>query len=231
METNQLKNGDRLPSEDELSKSVGVGRSTVREALRVLELMGLVETKRGKGTIVKENNIKSFNDKIQTSVNALGIDSYYVYELDRLLEPGLAQLVAQRATDADINELESILGNMKQSVDAGGGGKEESLAFHKAIYDIIKNPFLDIIFDLTKDVHQSDRETILSLTDRGNITYEEHYKIFEAIRSRDGAKAYKYMDRHLSKVGKTYDNINSFKKTDENKRDERTSGTGGILRD
>ncbi len=215
IETKQLKNGDVLPSEEELSKSVGVGRSTVREALRSLELIGLVETRRGKGTVVKTADIEAFNSKILDSVKNLGMDSYYVYELDRLLEPNAAKLMAQRAEAADISMLESILEKMKESIERGGTGKEESLAFHKAIYKALNNPFLDSIFDLTKDVHQKDRETIFGLVDRGNQTYEEHYKIFEAIKNRDGVKAFKYMDRHLAKAGVTYDKIYSFKNTGE----------------
>ncbi len=205
--TQQLKNGELLPSEEELSKQIGVGRSTVREALRVLELMGLVETKRGKGTIVKSTDIDNFNNTILQSVERIGNDSYYVYEVDRILEPSIAKLVATRAGDETLKELEGILNKMKENIARGGTGETESLAFHKAIYSALNNPFLNTIFELTKDIHKKDRETVFSITDRGGQTYEEHRKIFEAIKERDGDKAYRYMDSHLAKVGRTFDKL------------------------
>jgi GntR family transcriptional repressor for pyruvate dehydrogenase complex len=177
--------------------------------------MGLVETKRGKGTIVKSTDIDSFNRTILQSVNRIGSDSYYVYEVDRLLEPSIAKLVADRAGESTIRELEDILARMKDSIDHGGTGDAESLAFHKAIYSALDNPFLNTIFELTKDIHKKDRETVFSLTDRGAQTYEEHRKIFEAIRNKDGEKAYKYMDRHLEKVGRTFDGLRDL--ADSNK--------------
>jgi GntR family transcriptional repressor for pyruvate dehydrogenase complex len=220
IETKQLNSGDMLPSEEEMSKSIGVGRSTVREALRSLELIGLVETKRGRGTFVKTADVNAFNDMLLDSVKLLDVDSYHVYEIDRLLEPNAARLLAQRAKDEDIEMLESILQKMDESLKNGGSGDVESLAFHKAIFSALENPFLDIIFDLTKNVHQKDRKAIFNVTDRARKTYEEHYKIFEAIKSRDGAKAYRYMEKHLSKVGDVYDKVFSFKYSGEIDREK-----------
>ena len=216
--TKQLKDGDKLPSEKKLSKSIGVSRATVREGLRVLELMGLVETKRGKGTFVRINGQESFRNKLSEIAKSIGKDSYYVYEIDLLLEPSVAKVVAERATEKDIKKIKSTLDKMERSIEVGGTGEEESLDFHKCIIDILENPFLDSIFELTKNIHKRDRELVFYLAERAKETLQEHYKIYEAIRDRNGNKAHYYMKKHLEKVGCAYNKLYGL--IDENSEDK-----------
>ncbi len=216
--TKQLKDGDMLPSEDELSKSIGVSRATVREGLRILELLGLVETKRGKGTFVRINNLESFKNKLGHSLDSIGMDSYYVHEIDRLLEPSVARLVAQKGKDEEIQKIKLALEKMEESINKGESGEDESLYFHKVIIDALNNPILNSIFELTREIHERGRKIVLNLPNRAQETLKEHYKIYEAIRDRNANKAYQYMERHLTRVSDTYDKIfilKNFKEIDK----------------
>ncbi|MFZ7101216.1 MAG: FadR/GntR family transcriptional regulator [Peptococcaceae bacterium] len=206
--TNELKDGDMLPSEGKLSKTLEVSRSTVREGLRILELMGLVETLRGKGTFVRINDGESFKNKLHESFQSISSpNSYYVYEIDKLLEPNIAKLAAQRAGAEDITALKQALEQMEKSIKEGGSGEEESLYFHKCLINILKNPFLNSVFDLTKEIHQRNRGVILNLPYRAREVLQEHTKIYEAVKAGDGNKAGRYMQKHLEKVGRTHNVI------------------------
>lgn len=217
IDTKELKEGDRLPSEEKLSKNIGVSRATIREGLRTLSLMGLVETKRGKGTFVTVNKHKSFKAKLDKSINNIDVDSYYVYQVDMLLEPNIVKLVAETAEEEDIRRIKLSIEKMEQSIEEGGTGEEESLYFHKCIIDTLKNPILNSIFELTREIRQRDRKLVLHLPSRAEETLREHHKIYEAIKDRNGKRASQYMKKHLEKVGHTYNQIYSLidKRTEE----------------
>ncbi len=213
--TGQYKDGDMLPSEEDLSKNIGVSRATVREGLRILELLGLVETKRGKGTIVRVNSRESFINKLSSNLSSIGADSYFVHEIDRLFEPGVAKLVAQKGKDEDIQKIKFAIEKMEKSINMGGTGEEESLYFHKCIVDALNNPILNSIFELLREIHERGRRVVLNLPNRAQETLKEHRKIYEAIKDRNGNRAYQYMEQHLSRVSSTYDKIFIIKNYEE----------------
>jgi GntR family transcriptional repressor for pyruvate dehydrogenase complex len=198
--TGKLKDGDMLPSEEELSRRIGVSRPTVREGLRVLGLMGLVETKRGKGTCVRVNNQEAITRKMNEALSDLQKDILYVLEIDRLYEPSMAKLAAEKATGQDIRKLEHSLQKMEKALQNGESGQEETIDFHKCLVDIVDNPVLKSIFEILNSTQKETR--IIGLTIQGvpEQILKQHYKIYEAIKNKNPEKAYYYMEDHLASM-------------------------------
>ncbi len=208
----KLKDGDLLPPEEELARSIGVSRPTVREGLRVLELYGLVETKRGIGTIVTSQGKNAFMATIAEQFGFIDANSYYVHELDILVQPAIAKRVALRATKEDIEKLRQVLDSMKESIDKKEMNPEVRFKFHSTLAGILKNPVLDAVSEMMHDFHDRESSIILKLPGRYEATYKEHCKIFEAICLGDGEKAFRAMEKHIENIGKTYERIERIRK-------------------
>ena len=119
-----LKPGERLPSERVLAEQLQVSRSSVREAIRSLELQGLVISKRGSGTFINTDNLESMVALIASTLTSgadTGVDNLkHIFEMRHMLEPQIAALAAQRANEQEVAELESILEEQVRQI-AGGG--------------------------------------------------------------------------------------------------------------
>src|SRR3990170_281010 len=136
----KLQPGDHLPSEMDLAEQFGVGRSSIREAMRVLQLVGVVEVIQGKGTFVREPGILPLMVD-WSRIAEMGIIAE-VMEARQFMEVLLAQLAAERATDEDVEALrvalarsQDSLGNIDNSVEAG-------VNFHLALADAGHNQVL-----------------------------------------------------------------------------------------
>jgi DNA-binding FadR family transcriptional regulator len=128
-----LKVGDRLPAERDLSERLGVSRASLREAMRSLELRGLVVIRPGAGTFISSDCLDSAASMIASSI----IDSRAIladiFEMRRLLEPGMAGLAALRVVPADIQGMDVILTDQADQVRRGETGVDGDTAFHFAI--------------------------------------------------------------------------------------------------
>lgn len=195
--TGQLQDGDMLPSEDELSRNIGVSRPTVREGLRVLGLMGLVETKRGRGTCVRVSNREAITRKMNEALNDLQKDILYVLEIDRLYEPSIAKVAAFKATDRDLEKLEANLKQMEKALSNGENGQDETIAFHKCLVDILDNPVLESIFEILNNTQKETRSVGMAIQGVPEQILKQHYDIYEAIKNKEPEKAYCYMEKHL----------------------------------
>ena len=128
-----MKAGDKLPNEYDLARELGVGRSTVREAVKLLSSKGIVEVRRGSGTYVVTTakglsdplNLRSVQDK-----NALALD---LVNVRLLLEPGIAEMAAQNATDEDIERINRLCDRVESKIYDGDLYIEDDIAFHTCI--------------------------------------------------------------------------------------------------
>lgn len=200
IETGALKAGEMLPSEEILSRNIGVSRATVREGLRVLSLMGLVETRRGKGTIVTAAGADSFREKFADLRQKSGEHVAHASQVDMLLEPGVAGLAAENATEEDRKKLKQTLDDMETALANGETGEAESLHFHQCLVEAVRNPLLAAIFELTRDVHTRSRTLLAILPQRPRQIFKEHYKIYDTVCRGDSRQAKRYMEEHIRKV-------------------------------
>ena len=180
--------GERLPPQRDLAKSLGVGMSTLREALQSLQTMGVLEMRHGSGTFVSN---KPFNEPyekfIDVSVSLGGLDLEMLFEARGIIESGLAFHAVEHASDEQINELFSILEREMDCIEAKDHEccHDLDLAFHRLIAAMVNNDFLaQIDSTLFKALDQLFR--VLPLTKEG---WKLHYAVAEAIRDRDAFRA------------------------------------------
>ena len=136
-----LKPGDRLPTERALSAEFRVSRASVREALRSLEVQGLVSTRQGSGTFISELN----QDELLRTVSRLAEEEQTlrdIFELRLLLEPPIAALAAHRATLEDLSKLEATLRDQEAQIHLGWSGSDADVSFHSALAEATHNQAL-----------------------------------------------------------------------------------------
>ena len=206
----QLKAGDQLPSERELSDTFKVSRTSVREALRALEAQGLVVSRTGAGTFVADLPIESLIAPLAAMLIEEKDALADVFEMRKLIEPHIASLAAERATKADIERMKKILDKQKEAVTRGETGVDADAELHFAIGRATQNQALEKLVWGLMDILSHSREESLQTKDRRKASTESHRKILSAIEEHNAAKAREAMLRHIERVE---DNVLSSKKT------------------
>ncbi len=189
--------GDRLPAERELASDLGVSRASVRQALVVLEVQGLVEVRHGEGAILLETRP---DDAVLSAVEAHRRRLPEVIEAREALEVKLAALAAERRSEDDLARIDDALEQMADAVGRGERGLEGDELFHGAVTAAARSPLLA---DLMTAISQAIRETrieSLSQPDRPQQSLDSHRKIAEAIRAGDPAAAGEAMAEHITLV-------------------------------
>src|SRR5215468_10780085 len=120
----RLKSGDQLPPERDLAEKFVVSRTSVREALRALESLGLVEIRPGEGTFVREVSVETLIEPLALVMASQREAISELFEARRLLEPSIAALAARRATPEELSEMDRILEEQAKEVAAGRTGLE-----------------------------------------------------------------------------------------------------------
>ncbi len=186
----------RLPSEQSMTEQYGVSRTVVREAIARLKSEGLVETRQGSGTVVRDLKV---SDAFRLGLGAPSVDDdpargvLRILELRRGIEAEMAALAAERRTAAEMTQIQQALRAIAAAVKEGGDGVQEDLAFHIAISRAAHNAhYTDLLGLLTRALHDAIRLTRTNEARRADLAAQvlaEHEAICEAIRSRDAAAA------------------------------------------
>ncbi len=200
IENNSLVLGDQLPSESELASQFGVSRVTIREALRVLELLGLVQTLRGKGTVVTASTSQDAKSRVSLLSLARTKDLMNLIEVREIVEPEVAAHAAKDATEEDIARMESALREMANDIDQGGIGAEGAIRFHHEIIRSVKNEILSNLMGSIIIMIERGMHITLHFSNRPKGSHREHTEILESIRSHDQDRARQAMKRHLKVV-------------------------------
>src|SRR5699024_2464794 len=199
----ELAPGDSIESVEKTAKYYGVSSSTVREALSGLRAMGLVETRHGEGTFITSFDASAFSLPVTTALAMQKKDIKELMAVRRMLEIGTASLAAANHQEEDIKNLEHSLQLMK---DAEGEGKlgEQDLQFHLDIANATHNKILinltSSVSDITLEAMRETRRVILYSEESMPKLYDQHLRILEAIKHRDGKLAEKEMRHHLIAV-------------------------------
>jgi GntR family transcriptional repressor for pyruvate dehydrogenase complex len=199
----RIKPGERLIPERELATSLRVSRTTVREALNKMVVMGILEQKQGQGTFVRALDRSSPN----SFMGLLGAEDATLIDLldVRLgLECNAARFAALRATTADLNILERHLAEMTTAVTTGQTGAEADVAFHMAIAEASHNPLQVLLMRQFYDFMSLGIESNLSLFYEGanliGAVAHQHEKIVAGIRQRDPEAAVGAVQMHIEKI-------------------------------
>jgi GntR family transcriptional repressor for pyruvate dehydrogenase complex len=198
----RLKSGDQLPPERDLAEKFVVSRTSVREALRALESLGLVEIRPGEGTFVREVSIETLIEPLALIMVSQREAIGELFEARRLLEPTIAALAAARATPEEIHEMERILEQQAKEIATGKTGLAEDAAFHAAIGAAAHNRAITRIAHAVMDLLTQSREESLNTPGRPTRSHDDHRRIVAAIAARDDVGARRAMLDHLEAVEK-----------------------------
>ena len=198
-----IRPGERLPSERDLAELFHAGRSSVREALRVLEVSGIIVSRHGSGAYLCDLREYDVISPLALLLDATGDIVGDLWEVRIMFEPPLAARAAVRATDPELDALERLLlaqEPMFIQVDA----LDESLAadreFHVAIARAARNQVAVRVVEMLKHVLHDSRRHFGASSDRRLQAYEGHREILAAIHNRQPQVAYGAMLRHLQDV-------------------------------
>ncbi|MBO9644115.1 MAG: FadR family transcriptional regulator [Pseudacidovorax sp.] len=186
----------RLPTELAMTQQYGVSRTVIREAISRLKSEGLVETRQGSGTVVRDPKAADAFRLGQASANdaespAQGV--LRILELRRGIEAEMAALAAERRTGAEMTQIQQALRAIARAEKEGRDGVEEDLAFHIAISRAAHNPhYTELLAMLTRALHDAIRLTRSNEARRTDLAAQvqaEHEAICAAIKARDAAAA------------------------------------------
>jgi len=199
-----LRPGDSLPPERDLARMLQVSRASLREALRGLEIAGIIESRHGGGTLVR-----SFSAFGTESPLAMVFETNHdmvsdLWEVRRIVEPAFAERAAARATEEGVASLREMLERHYDAYHRAGTGvaaRQYDREFHGAVASLANNEAAQQVIDLLNALvhtgYQAHRAFIL---ERRKRAYARHVAIFEAIRDGDPARARKSMIDHLEEV-------------------------------
>src|SRR5438132_7285389 len=158
----RLKSGDQLPPERDLAEKFVVSRTSVREALRALESLGLVEIRPGEGTFVREVSVESLIEPLALVMASQREAIGELFEARRMIEPALAALATRRATPEELHEMEPIREEPAKEVAAARTGLEQDAEFHSAIGAAAHNRAITRIAHAVMDLLRQSREESLN---------------------------------------------------------------------
>lgn len=194
-----LQPGDRLPTEREFARFLGVSRTAVREAIREMTALGIVEGHPGRGTFLKRPVTPA------TSYVAVAISTdkemlLALLEVRRAMEDLAVRLAAQRATDEELQAMERILDEFDEYVARGFNPSNPDWRFHMALYRASHNPVLTDIMQVLSGTLHRFWENPLEVPGFASRTHPLHRQIFERVRARDADGASRLVQQLLDIV-------------------------------
>ena len=196
----KLRPGYKLPSERELAEMLHVSRSSIRDAIRSMELMGIVEPRQGAGTIVCErptdSAVNPFADALKRRQELVG----ELLDFRKMLEPPLAARAAKNASADEISEMEDILRRQEQKQMKGEAAVAEDAEFHYSVALASGNSVVLKVLDILMDLLRDTRERSLQVDGRAQKSLAGHRRIMAAIKRHDAEAAKAAMRRHIEDV-------------------------------
>jgi len=200
LDRGDLRPGDQLPTERTLAEQFQVSRASVREALRALELLGIVETHAGGGTFVRRAVAGDLARPLSALISR-GHPIADVIEVRGLIEPALAASAAERVMPDELVELREIVAAQERKVSAGESYVDEDTRFHELIGRAARNELLVTMLTAIFDVLRASREEWLQTNDRAHASLDAHRRILAALEAHDAAAAREASADHIRAVG------------------------------
>lgn len=198
--TRNLQIGESLPKEAELSESIGVSRTVIREALLRLRMIGLIESGKNKGAVLTNPNLLSPLKKVFHPAMLNEDTLKDIFEMRLALEVGMAELIFDRTTDLDIKELEEIVLRESYDMETTLFQIEEEVAFHGKLYKISGNKMLMDFQELLLPIFQYVHDSGLLNKNRSPKEFVSHQQLVALLKGddvmafKDGIR--KHLDNH-----------------------------------
>ncbi|MCE7761802.1 MULTISPECIES: FadR/GntR family transcriptional regulator [Pseudomonas] len=196
----QWRTGDMLPGQRELAEQLGISRPSLREAVTVLETLGLVRSLPGKGVLVLDADAVTQEPGMDTSAAASLAD---VLELRYTLEPFIVGLVAQSANSQDVGQLRLTLMDMREALEADDSeaGVKAYIAFHEALFTLTTNPIFQSVVQQTGNALKQSADMLRNSPEHLAARLKENEAVVRAIRERNSAQASAQMRQHILAEG------------------------------
>lgn len=204
-----LRAGDSLPTENILTEELGVGRNTLREAIKVLQALGVVEIRHGFGMFVASNNLVALADSLtfrgRMSLRHQGHEAHELVEVRQALESGLIGSAIDALDSGQILELEAIVSTMEDRAAHGLTFVEADQEFHRLLFRCLENELLTNLLGVFWQVYRVIHDAIdVAGGDHQPVRLAEtakiHRDILDAVRSKDKALAADVMHRHFDGI-------------------------------
>lgn len=199
-----FSDGDKLPSEEELANQFGVGRRSIREALKVLEAKGLVEIHMGIGAIVQRNDLDNFlnalarNMEVYLRINRA--DLKHVMELRRLLEGAAMEKLIERRSPEKMDQLAVAVKNQRTAFENKDYAtyQEWHFSFHSDIINYLENPLISMIYRQVLTLMRDPMEKSGSKPEVSTRAIKDHENMISAIERKSITDVEKLLDEHLT---------------------------------
>jgi len=192
--------GERIPPERELCQQLGVGRASLREALKALEIMGMIETRLGDGTYVCERSEFLSRPLLWAITSSSDAEVHELVEARKLIEVELAGLAAERATPSDLKEIGVHLDQMESSMADVDQFQRSDIAFHLAIAQASHNRILMNALLLIRNLLQNWIGSALRIQGVAEKAFSQHQRIFMGIAKKNPCAARAEMQIHLQEM-------------------------------
>ncbi len=197
-----LQPGDRLPPERELASLMKVSRPSLREALRTLQIMNIIENRHGSGNYVTSLEPKRLIEHFE-AVFALEDSTYSeLFEARKILETGITEIAAHRITDEQINALKSVISEARKQVDNPDAFLQLDLELHSIILKATGNSILELFMTSVNQLSLYSRKRTSERPEIRRQTLGDHRAIVNALESRNVKKSRAAMLKHLERVEK-----------------------------
>ncbi len=204
----QIKAGEKIPSERELAEMFKVSRVPVREALKTLEFLGVVQNVRGDGMYIKNISFEDLLEKMDFAIEASEDTIKELFEVREALEIKAVMLATERRTKKDLEKMKDLIDKLENNIKVNDESTEVfklAVQFHTQIFKASKNKVLLGINQYLINLLEMSRRKTLSRVGRPLVSLEYHKKIFSMISAQDSAGAARIMTEHLQDAKEEFD--------------------------
>jgi len=194
-----LKPGDALPNEREMTELLGVARSTLREGLRLLETQGVISIRpgRGGGPVVREQRSADLATSMTLMLQSMRVSFGIVVEARSAIEPEIARMAALHCTDAQLEELRVVLGAMLATTNQAGAFRSAYNHFHGLLGEMTNNVVLEVVQATLRQVSEPLHEQVDWGPRSGRAAVQTHVRLFDAVEAGDAATAETELADHM----------------------------------
>jgi GntR family transcriptional repressor for pyruvate dehydrogenase complex len=200
IQSGEYKAGDRLPSIMEMARRFGVGHPTIRESLKILETMGVVEVRHGSGVFVARSEellVLAIPDFSGTVTKKLLVD---LIDTRMSLEMRSASDAVRNGTKAHLGEMHRLLNVASENLENDAALSSANMSFHREIAVASGNTVLTQVLDVLQDLFKAEQRLILGIFGSRERDHKEHLEILDALERRNEALCVERMRKHLEGV-------------------------------
>lgn len=194
--TNQLRPGDKLPTEEQLATALHVGRTAVRETFRRLEALGIVESRQGFGRVVREFNFDPILNELSYGLAFHSHDILQVMGIRKALDAYFIEDAIHNMQEAELRQLAAIVQRMSDGGLNNPHFRQADYEFHALLYRCCGNPLAAQLFEITWKVRMNALDRHAAMMEIAPGTVAEHQAILTAIQQKDVAIARELLVKH-----------------------------------